>query len=121
MRDEVYVKVAEAIEQGPFMAPRSGDGFSDAFIKHLKLLYKPEAAEVVQHLKVIKEFYASGSPDGSVRNKIRALHIIKRNSGVLDNEEPHVIIDAAVNVSRWTPVTSIKKSKGKTNLNKYKG
>ncbi len=58
--DSVYVRIAQKFDQHAAGAPRSGDGFSEAFIEYLKLLYSPEAAELVQHLKPMSEFYGSG-------------------------------------------------------------
>ncbi len=58
--DSVYIRIAEKFDQHAAGAPRSGDGFSEAFIEYLKLLYPPEAANIIQHLTVVREFYANG-------------------------------------------------------------
>ncbi len=55
--DTAYIKIMEAIDQGPLTAPKGPDGkFSNAFIDYLKLLYEPEEAELVKHLKMANKF-----------------------------------------------------------------
>jgi Pyruvate/2-oxoacid:ferredoxin oxidoreductase delta subunit len=56
MSDEIYLKLAEVFDQGPLTAPRAGKDFSQAFIKHLRLLYTPEQAELARHLKLGMKF-----------------------------------------------------------------
>ena len=58
--DAVYLRIADNFDRHAAGAPRSGENFSRAFIVYLKILYPPQASEVVQHLKVTGEFYASG-------------------------------------------------------------
>lgn len=61
MSDEtVYLRIAEKLDRHAAGAPRSGEGFSRAFIEYLRLIYPPEAANLVQHLRVMSEFYGSG-------------------------------------------------------------
>lgn len=55
-QDAPYVKIAEHFDEGTLGAPKVGVDFSRAFIDYLKLLYKPEEAEVVQHLRMMKRF-----------------------------------------------------------------
>lgn len=50
MSDEPYIRIAELIDMNPQRAPRSGGGFSPAFIEHLKLLFTEEEAGLIQHL-----------------------------------------------------------------------
>jgi Pyruvate/2-oxoacid:ferredoxin oxidoreductase delta subunit len=52
MSELAYLKIAENVDAGPLTAPKADGGFSKAFIKFLKLLYTPEEAELVQHLKM---------------------------------------------------------------------
>jgi ferredoxin len=52
MDDSPYIRIAKKIEQNPMTAPKAEDGdFHEAFISYLRLLYSPEEAEVIQHLK----------------------------------------------------------------------
>ncbi len=53
-----YTRIAQKIdEQEPHTAPKAADGsIHDAFISHLKLVYSPEEAEIVQHLDVLPTF-----------------------------------------------------------------
>jgi Pyruvate/2-oxoacid:ferredoxin oxidoreductase delta subunit len=52
MRELTYLQIAENVDAGPLTAPKADGGFSKAFIKFLKLLYTPQEAELVQHLKM---------------------------------------------------------------------
>ena len=56
MTDLIYLKIAEKIEKNPLRAPKTGDGFPDAFIAYLKLLYSPEEAGLVAHLNMPMDF-----------------------------------------------------------------
>jgi len=58
--EAAYLRIAENFEQHAGGAPKAGQEFSRAFIDYLKLLYAPGQAELVQYLKVTREFYASG-------------------------------------------------------------
>jgi len=60
MDDALYVRIAEIIDRNPLGAPKSDHGFSPAFLAYLKLLYRPEEAEVVQHLKMPSDFRNAG-------------------------------------------------------------
>jgi len=51
-----YLEIAENIDRGVLGAPRAGDGFSPAFLEYLRLLYTPEEAEIVRHLKMPRRF-----------------------------------------------------------------
>jgi ferredoxin len=53
-----YARIAQKIEeQEPHTAPKAeGGSIHPAFIGHLKLMYSPEEAEVVQHLNVLEAF-----------------------------------------------------------------
>ncbi len=53
-----YARIARKIdEQEPHTAPKAADGsIHEAFIGHLKLVYSPEEAEIVQHLDVLESF-----------------------------------------------------------------
>jgi len=52
MSELTYCKIAENVDAGPLTAPKADGDFSKAFIEFLKLLYTPEEAELVQHLKM---------------------------------------------------------------------
>lgn len=56
-----YTRIAQTIEeQEPHTAPKAADGsIHPAFIGHLKLVYSPEEAEIVQHLKLPNAFTSS--------------------------------------------------------------
>jgi len=56
MNEDVYLKLAEAIDYGPLTAPRSAGEYSGAFIEHLKLLYTPAEADLVRFLKMGTKF-----------------------------------------------------------------
>lgn len=55
-QDTPYLKIAEHFDEGTLGAPKVGGSFSKAFIDYLKLLYTPEEAELVQHLRMMREF-----------------------------------------------------------------
>lgn len=60
MDDSAYIRIAQKIDQDPMTAPKGEDGnFHAAFIGYLKLLYSPEEAEVIQHLKAPEEFIST--------------------------------------------------------------
>ena len=56
-----YTRIAQKIdEQDPHTAPKAKDGsIHEAFIGHLKLVYSPEEAEIVQHLNLLDAFTSS--------------------------------------------------------------
>jgi NAD-dependent dihydropyrimidine dehydrogenase PreA subunit len=58
MHDSAYLLIARSIDREPETAPKAADGggFHAAFLAYLKLLYSPEEAEVVQHLKGLPAF-----------------------------------------------------------------
>lgn len=72
--NDIYLKIFANIDQGPLTAPKSGSEYSGAFIEHLKLLYTPEEAEIVCHLKMGTKFTTiadiasiSGRSEGEVK------------------------------------------------------
>jgi Pyruvate/2-oxoacid:ferredoxin oxidoreductase delta subunit len=52
MSDAAYLQVAKNIDAGPMTAPKVNGAWSPAFVQFLKLVYTPDEAEVVQHLKM---------------------------------------------------------------------
>lgn len=55
MSDQFYVRIAENVDKGVQTAPKTTEGdLSKAFIAYLKLIYSPEEAELMQHLKMDK-------------------------------------------------------------------
>jgi len=52
MSDRYYVQIAENIDKGFMTAPKADGELSKAFIAYLKIVFKPEEAEVVQHLQM---------------------------------------------------------------------
>jgi hypothetical protein len=56
-----YHRIAQEIEeQEPHTAPKGDDGsIHEAFIGHLRLVYSPEQAELVQHLNVAPNLTSS--------------------------------------------------------------
>jgi ferredoxin len=56
-----YHRIAQKIEeQEPHTAPKAADGsIHEAFISHLKLVYSPDEAEIVQHLNVVPALTSS--------------------------------------------------------------
>ena len=78
--DAHYVKIAQHFDEGTIGAPKVKGAFSKAFIDYLKLLYKPEEAELVQHLKMMKHFtnaaqvsQATGRDEGDVKRVLDGL------------------------------------------------
>ena len=56
-RDSPYRKIAVHFDEGAWGAPKGkGGDLSEAFIDYLKLVYTPEEAEIVQHLKMMNHF-----------------------------------------------------------------
>jgi len=52
MNDQAYIQIAENIDKGIQTAPKADGNISKAFIAYLKIIYTPEAAELVQHLEM---------------------------------------------------------------------
>jgi ferredoxin len=52
IRDLAYVRIAENVDKGYQTAPKADGELSKAFIAYLKIVYTPEAAELVQHLSM---------------------------------------------------------------------
>ncbi|MFO7964206.1 MAG: 4Fe-4S binding protein [Desulfobacterales bacterium] len=50
MNDQVYIRIAENVDQGYQTAPKSDGKLSEAFVAYLKIIYTPEEAQIVQHL-----------------------------------------------------------------------
>jgi Pyruvate/2-oxoacid:ferredoxin oxidoreductase delta subunit len=57
MNESPYIEIAANIDEMAIRAPRSksGEGFSEAFLKYLQLLFTPEEAEIARHLKVAED------------------------------------------------------------------
>ncbi len=53
MSDQFYIQLAENIDKGFMTAPKTDGELSKAFIAYLKIVYKPEEAEIVQHLDMM--------------------------------------------------------------------
>jgi Pyruvate/2-oxoacid:ferredoxin oxidoreductase delta subunit len=51
--NQAYVRIAESVDRGVQTAPKEGEELSPAFIAYLGLVYKPEEAELVQHLEMM--------------------------------------------------------------------
>jgi Pyruvate/2-oxoacid:ferredoxin oxidoreductase delta subunit len=54
MNESPYIEIATKLDKMAFTAPRSpsGEGFSEAFLDYLKVIYTPEQAMIAQHLNV---------------------------------------------------------------------
>ena len=52
MSDQYYIQIAENIDKGFMTAPKADGELSRGFIAYLKIVFKPEEAEVVQHLSM---------------------------------------------------------------------
>lgn len=50
--NQVYVRIAENVDKGYQTAPKADQELSKAFIAYLKIVYKPEEAELVQYLSM---------------------------------------------------------------------
>lgn len=91
--ENVYLKIWENIDQAPQTAPKAGREFSKAFIEYLKLLYKPEEAELVQHLKMGARNFTSakaiaeacGKSEDGVKAILEPLHKKGRVIGFAGN------------------------------------
>jgi len=87
MEDSPYLRIVETIDQSPLRAPKAGGSFSKAFIAYLKLIYSPEEANLVQHLRMPAKFTtveqvaaASGKDGGEVQ---KVFDDLARRSGIL--------------------------------------
>ena len=58
--DDAYISIMKKIDEAYNRAPRSGEEYSESFIEYLKLLYRPEEAELVAYLKVPREVFPMG-------------------------------------------------------------
>lgn len=58
--DSAYIRIMENLEENSHRAPRNGMEYSQSFIEYLKLLYNPEEARLVQHLKIPREIFPMG-------------------------------------------------------------
>ena len=85
MSDRYYVQIAENIDKGFQTAPKADGELSRAFIAYLKIVYKPEEAEVVQHLnmppntKTAEEVIAAADDPQTVQSTLDEL----RNKGFI--------------------------------------
>ncbi len=59
-KDDAYISIMKNMDEAYNRAPRSGSEYSESFIEYLKLMYKPEEAELVAHLKVPREIFPMG-------------------------------------------------------------
>lgn len=61
MSESPYVAIAANINKMAWRAPRSksGDGFSEGFLKYLQLLYTAQEAEVAKYLNVIPDIFST--------------------------------------------------------------
>jgi len=84
---DLYLEIAENIDRGAMGAPRTGDGFSPAFIEYLQLLYTPEEAEIVRHLKMPRQFLQAAEiaeeSGRTEREVVEALEGLSRRGYVL--------------------------------------
>jgi Pyruvate/2-oxoacid:ferredoxin oxidoreductase delta subunit len=89
MNDSPYVAIAANINKTAWRAPRSlsSDGFSDAFLEYLKILYTPEEAAVARYLKVIKDIFSTTIEPASFMTATQLAKI----SGVPKNEVNQVL------------------------------
>lgn len=86
--EEVYRVIAENIDQGPLTAPRAGSDFSPAFIEYLKLLYSPQEAELVRHLRMGARNFKTAAAVAEACNKTEdevkaVLEPLARRGGVI--------------------------------------
>jgi len=58
--DAAYIRIMENLDRNSHRAPRAGKDYSKSFIEYLKLLYNPEEAKLVQHLKIPREIFPMG-------------------------------------------------------------
>ncbi len=85
MSDQYYVQIAENIDKGFQTAPKADGELSRAFIAYLKIVYKPEEAEIVQHLnmppnaKTAEEVIAAADDPQTVQSTLDEL----RNKGFI--------------------------------------
>ena len=76
MSETAYLRIVENIDQGPLTAPKAGGKYSEALLQYLKLLYRPEEAELVQHLKMGMKFTAAADiarVSGKSENEVKAV------------------------------------------------
>jgi Pyruvate/2-oxoacid:ferredoxin oxidoreductase delta subunit len=61
MSESPYDAIAANINKMAWRAPRSksGDGFSEAFLEYLQLLYTPEEAAIAKHLNIIPDIFST--------------------------------------------------------------
>jgi len=59
-KHDPYISIMKKLDEAYNRAPRSGEEYSESFIEYLKLLYKPEEAELVAYLKVPREVFPMG-------------------------------------------------------------
>jgi hypothetical protein len=62
-KHDPYISIMKKLDEAYNRAPRAGVEYmeySESFIEYLKLLYKPEEAELVAYLKVPREVFPMG-------------------------------------------------------------
>jgi Fe-S-cluster-containing hydrogenase component 2 len=106
-----YDRIARKVEeQDPHTAPKAEDGsLHEAFIKHLKILYTPEEAQVVQHLNVLDAFTSSQEVAEACGKDLayveRILEDVQARSGVvgIDNMYCLPVIPMIINAHHFYP------------------
>lgn len=76
VREARYLKIAEGFDRNALGVPREGEAFSEAFLDYLELLYTPEEAELVQHLRMPKDFLGAADvaeTAGKSEEEVRSL------------------------------------------------
>lgn len=111
MDDSAYTRIAQKIEdQDPHTAPKDEEGnINKAFISHLKIIYTPEEAEVVQYLNLLEDFTSTEQlaeiAEKSLEDVVRILESVHKKNGVVGLENLYCLppIPLLVNANSFNP------------------
>jgi Na+-translocating ferredoxin:NAD+ oxidoreductase subunit B len=76
MTDQVYMKIAENIDKGIQTAPKADGEISKAFLAFLKIVYKPEEAELIQYLEMNRSKSAQEVADASGQDVTKVIDVL---------------------------------------------
>jgi ferredoxin len=108
MSDQAYMRIAENIDKGAQTAPKADGEISKAFLAYLKIVYKPDAAELIQHLEMNRSRTVQEVADasGQDENKVRdILNPLTQNAALIGNGEKFrlPVIPSLLNLQMFYP------------------
>ncbi|PKN37720.1 MAG: hypothetical protein CVU62_08325 [Deltaproteobacteria bacterium HGW-Deltaproteobacteria-2] len=100
MNESPYVAIAANINKMAWRAPRSksGEGFSEAFLEYLQLLYTPQEATIARHLNVITDIFSTTIKPASFMTatqiaKVSGQPLVEVNKALKQMSDKNVVVD----------------------------